>query len=385
MQQAYAAQFTNALMQGLGRQDALAYDSPQARTAVKLRQNIYAFSSAKTLSQYQAMAAALVDEKGNTRSFAQFRAEAEKINALYNDAWLKTEYNTAIAQAEAADKWDNIQANKHILGCLTYRTMQDGSVRPEHAILDGIKRPVDDPWWLTYYPPNAFNCRCTVVQSTCGNNTPDAKTYAAGKAAKVAPLFKTNSGATKAIFSTTHPYFKAANGKLHELDAVKNYGMKNWQQIQAQSLRTAPPLPPAKTVDEFNSWWNDMVSQHGTGGQNFVIKDATGNHVLFDAKPERNKQNFFREHVIDRGHFDVAAHANAILQKPDEIWTSHADGDLAKPVVHTYIKYFKNDILALYATQVEGVIKAETCYRILNQKTFENLRKGYLNFASKSQ
>ncbi len=47
---------------------------------------------------------------------------------------------------------------------LQYRTANDGAVRPEHAALHGVTLPASDSFWDTYFPPNGWNCRCTVVQ-----------------------------------------------------------------------------------------------------------------------------------------------------------------------------------------------------------------------------
>lgn len=47
---------------------------------------------------------------------------------------------------------------------LQYRTQKDNMVRPEHATLDGVTLPPSDPFWAEFYPPNGWNCRCTVVQ-----------------------------------------------------------------------------------------------------------------------------------------------------------------------------------------------------------------------------
>jgi len=37
-------------------------------------------------------------------------------------------------------------------------------VRPEHAALDRVTLPPSDSFWEEFYPPNGWNCRCTVVQ-----------------------------------------------------------------------------------------------------------------------------------------------------------------------------------------------------------------------------
>ena len=44
-----------------------------------------------------------------------------------------------------------------------YNAVMDERTRPEHAAWNDKVLPADDPWWDTHYPPNGYNCRCTVV------------------------------------------------------------------------------------------------------------------------------------------------------------------------------------------------------------------------------
>lgn len=37
-------------------------------------------------------------------------------------------------------------------------------MRPEHAALNRVTLPITDSFWETFFPPNGWNCRCTVVQ-----------------------------------------------------------------------------------------------------------------------------------------------------------------------------------------------------------------------------
>lgn len=44
-----------------------------------------------------------------------------------------------------------------------YSAVGDSRTRPSHQQLNGLVYRYDDPFWHTFFPPNGFNCRCTVV------------------------------------------------------------------------------------------------------------------------------------------------------------------------------------------------------------------------------
>lgn len=44
-----------------------------------------------------------------------------------------------------------------------YITVGDDRVRDEHAAMDGMRLPKDDPRWSAWWPPNGYNCRCSVL------------------------------------------------------------------------------------------------------------------------------------------------------------------------------------------------------------------------------
>ncbi|MCX7983049.1 MAG: phage minor head protein, partial [Syntrophales bacterium] len=44
-----------------------------------------------------------------------------------------------------------------------YVAVNDRKTRPQHRAWNDTVLPADHPWWKTHYPPNGWNCRCTVV------------------------------------------------------------------------------------------------------------------------------------------------------------------------------------------------------------------------------
>lgn len=77
---------------------------------------------------------------------------------------LKTIYSTNLRMARATALWQRIEAGKAAMPYLRYSAVLDGRTRPQHRAWHNLVLPVDDPWWRTHFPPNGWNCRCTVVQ-----------------------------------------------------------------------------------------------------------------------------------------------------------------------------------------------------------------------------
>ena len=104
-----------------------------------------------------------LDENGNKKPFERFLNDVQKINGTYNANYLHAEYNFVQASATMAAKWEQFSEDGDRY-YLQYRTAKDDKVRPEHAALDGVTLPMSDSFWETYFPPNGWSCRCTVVQ-----------------------------------------------------------------------------------------------------------------------------------------------------------------------------------------------------------------------------
>ena len=129
----------------------------------KLEESNYIFSGMKTFHELNEAFPSLLDENGNRKPFEQFLNDVRKIDSKYNSNYLRAEYNFVNSSAVMAAKWEEFKqyGDRYYL---QYRTAGDKRVRPEHAALNRVTLPITDSFWETFFPPNGWNCRCTVVQ-----------------------------------------------------------------------------------------------------------------------------------------------------------------------------------------------------------------------------
>lgn len=176
----------------------------------RLTRSNYVFSGMKTFHELNEAFPSMLDESGERKPFGRFLSDVQKIDETYNRNYLRAEYNFVQASAEMAGKWEQFEKDGDRY-FLQYRTAHDDKVRPEHAALDGVTLPITDTFWESYYPPNGWNCRCTVVQvrkskypatdhseaMDRGNEAIDSQRY---------PIFKFNSGKQQKSVPDYNPY-----------------------------------------------------------------------------------------------------------------------------------------------------------------------------------
>ncbi|HDL3855984.1 TPA: minor capsid protein, partial [Mannheimia haemolytica] len=76
---------------------------------------------------------------------------------------LNTIYRTNMQQAYSAARYQRYMDNVDNRPYWQYSAVGDQRTRPAHQALNGKIYRYDDPFWATFYPPNGFNCRCTVI------------------------------------------------------------------------------------------------------------------------------------------------------------------------------------------------------------------------------
>lgn len=63
-----------------------------------------------------------------------------------------------------AGHWRRFEEAADDLPYLMYDAINDSRTRPSHLALDGVIRPVGDPFWQTHTPPLGHRCRCSLRQ-----------------------------------------------------------------------------------------------------------------------------------------------------------------------------------------------------------------------------
>nr|DAF40790.1 MAG TPA: minor capsid component [Caudoviricetes sp.] len=76
---------------------------------------------------------------------------------------LNTIYRVNMQSAYSAARYQRMRDNVDNRPYWQYSAVGDERTRPAHLALNGKIYRYDDPFWTTFYPPNGFNCRCSVI------------------------------------------------------------------------------------------------------------------------------------------------------------------------------------------------------------------------------
>lgn len=180
----------------------------------RLKESNYVFSGIKTFHELKEAFPSLVDADGNIKPFEQFLTEVRRVHKTYNRQYLQAEYHLAQSSASMAARWKKFEkdGDRYLL---QYRTIGDKRVRPTHRDLHGITLPINSKFWDEYFPPNNWNCRCSVVQVRRSKYTQSDEAEAMrlglkATAGKYREMFLFNPGKTMTCFPMYNAYTRKA-------------------------------------------------------------------------------------------------------------------------------------------------------------------------------
>ena len=133
---------------------------------------------------------------------------------------LETIYRTNMQTAYSAGQYQGYMANIDSRPYWMYDAVGDHRTRPAHAAMDGLVYRYDDPFWATFYPPNGYRCRCSVIALSELDMQRDGKVLSQSGEHN---LVETHKVYNKKGDSYPTIAYKAPDGSLHTTDRGFGY------------------------------------------------------------------------------------------------------------------------------------------------------------------
>ncbi len=110
-------------------------------------------------------------ERGD--SFGKFKKECgdifERRGWTGKRSWrVDNIYRTNIQTAYNVGRYKQLKEEASVFPYWQYDAVNDKRTRPTHLAMDGRVWPQDHAVWNTWYPPNGYRCRCSVIGITRG-------------------------------------------------------------------------------------------------------------------------------------------------------------------------------------------------------------------------
>jgi SPP1 gp7 family putative phage head morphogenesis protein len=219
------------------------------------------------------------------RTLADFRKDIGQViedRGWGDQPWrVDTMFRTNVLTAYAAGQYGKIQEAGDLFPYLQYDAVGDGATRPSHLAMDGKVYAAKDPIWETWFPPNGFNCRCTV--RPLSEVEAEAMGVTAGDAPPIGEPdagFDHNPG--RAFFGRVGDGDKRGLPRvLENSPGPEQYGRRLAQDLRPEELAELPAdrLMPAGLDDK--EYWKAFRESVGIepGGER-VLRDVLGVPVI---------------------------------------------------------------------------------------------------------
>lgn len=347
------------------------------------------------------------------RTLADFRKDFDRIVAKHGwsykggRGWRSAViYNTNMRMAHAAGRWAQIQRLKAQRPYIRYVTMADERVRKSHKALHDIVLPVDHPFWLTFFPPNDWGCRCSVMSLSEADlkrlglkvtpdsklpkgvdkhriNTPDGPVEIETPEG-IAPGFAYNPGAG-AFGRGANANAIARHGGFTELEAPSS--MRDTAgPLEPQKTATRPaPRPPLQADGTPYERALRRAFARAIGGEEAIWTDPIGGRV--SATPAIVDHLLAKKNAAEIGRAAYWPFMRELVESPQEIWIGFARDEATGRVVlrRRYVKLVeleKDRIVAMVADEEAGQWQALTMFAGRPRNELDRLRRGVLAYKS---
>ena len=368
-----AVQLTNGLFKGWGkRRTSAAWNEPDHLALHYMEFNLFEFAHTKTEARLAAINELLIDkDKLEIRSYEQFEKLAlEKVNTL-NKAYLRTEYNLSVAVGQGGAAYHRALSEKDtVTTYVQYQTVGDNKVRADHRLLDGKIFNLSDPEAMRLWPPNAYGCRCEMVQYISNNPT-----VTKGKAAAAVlgdsfkdSKFNVNRGDVRQVFTQEQMYSSSKKGltdtnklnyKDYDLKAYSSFkqGLNTVKRDSSITPRNVNELFAASKESDRVMEFNDYLKRNITINKKVFNTHTSGKYIT--------EQEGYRHQLFP--------FVKEVLKQPTEVWLREYKNNTFQI---RYTKVFKNETLVVDAEIGKKGLEIKTWYPV--KKDEIEIRTGLL-------
>lgn len=311
----------------------------------RLKESAFVFSGIKTFHELNEAFPSLFDGDGNPKPFERFLNDVQTVHKTYNVEYLRTEYNFAHASALMAARWKRFEQDggRYLL---QYRTIGDDRVRRTHRMLHNITLPVASPFWDKYFPPNGWNCRCTVVQVRKGKYPVSDEREAMNlgsqaTAGKYQEMFMFNPGKRMACFPAYNAYtIRECNACGSRPDKMKlaklpdNELCRACRIVQEMADAKDKKIRVAEAQRDLERWYKQNLPETTVGkfkAKRFVVTNG-GKEVVVNKTFYKEVAAHYKDdvHYLERLELARKAHKwmkDAVLVRQEES-RHHKDVDV---------------------------------------------------------
>lgn len=184
----------------------IGYDAPAGNSgfAQELKTNAEVWSAFKVHRMGRDIAARMLDEDGNLKSFEQFKADTKDIVDHQVGRWLRTEFDTAVKRAHRAAEMRQFIEEADVFPNIEWLPSTAVNPRESHMPFYHHIWPIDDPFWERHKPGDEWGCQCDWRAT---DEEPTDNTGLGDEAIKPSPGLGGNPARTGQLFSGDHPYF----------------------------------------------------------------------------------------------------------------------------------------------------------------------------------
>lgn len=324
---------------------------------------------------YNALDAAITD--GTT--IADFKKAAKSI--MEKRGWegmspyrLDTIFRTNIQQAYQAGHYQRQKELAQARPWWQYVAVMDGRVRPSHADMNGKILPADDPFWNTSYPPNGFNCRCTV------------------RSLSQSEFDREGGEVTKNPGNIADPGFDSNPGEVAWRDQVAKRSIdaaakETWRPLIATGYKEAG-RPEKVPYDPLPALLGPTLEELGGNktGLKTLYEEAIEGKSIFVATPDNDSiilSGYLFDHLTFDGREAYFPLIRPLLENPYEIWLMPSKGETTGRIAmrKRFVRFFQDadkHRLMLVGEYQQGSFVGYTFFRGDKEGYFMNQRKGLL-------